>query len=74
MCRPSYGLPTSNRALEKARGNVSQEACERALARVKAERTWIIEERQRLLAQVKTLEQGQAALLGLAQVRERLAQ
>ncbi len=29
---------------------------------------------ERLLAQVRTLEQGQATLLGLAQVRERLAQ
>ncbi|MEK7777325.1 MAG: hypothetical protein AAB303_01700, partial [Chloroflexota bacterium] len=64
----------TNLALEKARGNVSQEAYERALARVKAERTWITEERQRLETQNKTLEQGQAALLGFAQVRERLAQ
>jgi len=64
----------TNLVLEKARGNVSQEAYERALARVKAERTWITEERERLQSQLQTLEQGQAALLGLAQMRERLAQ
>ena len=63
----------TNLALEKARGNVSQEAYDRALARVRAERTWIIEERERLQSQLQTLEQGQAALLGLAQARERLA-
>ncbi|MBI2867868.1 MAG: recombinase family protein [Chloroflexi bacterium] len=63
----------TNLALEKARSNVSPEAYERALARVRAERTWIAEERQRLESQLKMLDQGHAALRGLAQVRQQLA-
>ncbi len=64
----------TNLALENARGNISAEGYGRALARVKAERTWINDERQRLQAQINTLEHGHAALLGLAQVREQIAQ
>ncbi len=64
----------TNLALEHARRNISAEAYGRALARVKAERTWINEERQRLQSQIETLEHGHAALLGLAQVRGQIAQ
>jgi len=63
----------ANLVMEKATGKASPEAYERCLALVKAERAWISEERQRLQAQLDTIQQGEAALLGLAQVRERLA-
>ena len=59
--------------MERATGKASPEAYERCLALVKAERVWISEERQRLQAQLETIRQGEATLLGLAQVRERLA-
>lgn len=59
--------------MEKAIGSASPESYERCLALVKAERTWITEERQRLQAQVSTITDGQEALLGLAQIRETLA-
>ncbi len=63
----------ANLLMERARGSASPEAFERCLALVKAQRTWIAEERQRLLAQLETIRHGEATLLGLAQVRERLA-
>jgi len=63
----------TNLVMEKATGAASPEAYERCLALVKAERTWIIDERERLQAQVRTITQGQETLLGLAQIRERLA-
>ena len=63
----------ANLVMDKATGMASLESYERCLAAVKAERTWITEERQRLQAQVSTITDGQEALLGLAQIRERLA-
>ncbi|MDP2948104.1 MAG: recombinase family protein [Chloroflexota bacterium] len=63
----------TNLLLEKARGDASSEAYARAMARLKAERAWIVEERQRLQAQLVTARQGEALVLGLAQARERLA-
>ena len=63
----------ANLLMERAAGNASPEAFERCIAQLKAERTWIAEERQRLQGQLDTIQQGGAMLLGLAQVRERLA-
>ena len=63
----------ANLVMEKATGKASPEANERCLALVKAEQAWISEERQSLKAQLDTIRQGEATLLGLAQVRERLA-
>ena len=63
----------ANLVMDKATGTASLESYERCLALVKAERTWITEERQRLQAQVSTITDGQEALLGLAQTRDRLA-
>lgn len=63
----------ANLVMDKATGKASPEAYERCLALVKAERIWISEERQRLQAQLDTVQQGEATLLGLAQMRERLA-
>jgi len=63
----------ANLVMEKATGKASPEAYERCLALVKAERAWITEERERLQAQINTIREGQSTLLGLAQVRERLA-
>lgn len=62
----------ANLVMEKATGKASPEAYERCLALVKAERAWIAEERQRLQAQLGVIQQGEATLLGLAQMRERL--
>jgi hypothetical protein len=61
----------ANLVMDKATGKASPEAYERCLALVKAERIWISEERQRLQAQLDTVQQGEATLLGLAQMRER---
>jgi hypothetical protein len=63
----------TNLVMEKATGAASLEAYERCLALVKAERIWITEERERIQAQVLTITQGQETLLGLAQVREKVA-
>ncbi len=63
----------ANLVMERATGKASPEAYERCLALVKAGRVWISEERQRLQAQLETVRRGEATLLGLAQVRERLA-
>jgi hypothetical protein len=59
--------------MDKATGAASPEAYDRCLAMVKAERTWITEERHRLQAQVQAITCGQGAILGLAQIRESLA-
>jgi len=63
----------ANLVMERATGEASPEAYERCLALVKAERVWISEEHPRLQAQLETIRQGEATLLGLAQVRETLA-
>lgn len=63
----------ANLVMDKATGTATPEAYERCLALVKAERTWIAEERQRLHDQVSTITEGREALLGLAQIRDRLA-
>jgi hypothetical protein len=63
----------ANLVMDKATGTASPESYERCLALVKAESTWIIEERQRLQAEVHTITDGQEALLGLGQIKERLA-
>ncbi len=63
----------ANLVMERATGKASPEAYERCLALVKAERAWVSEERQRLQPQLNTIQQGEATLLGLAQMREKLA-
>jgi hypothetical protein len=63
----------ANLVMDKATGTATPEAYERCLTLVKAERTWIAEERQRLHDQVSTITDGREALLGLAQIRDRLA-
>ncbi|MFH1140560.1 MAG: recombinase family protein [Chloroflexota bacterium] len=63
----------TNLLLEKARGDASPEAYDRAMASLRAEGAWIVEERQRLQVQLDTARNGEAALFGLAQARERLA-
>jgi hypothetical protein len=63
----------ANLVMDKATGSASPESYEQCLSLVKAERTWITEERQRLQAQVSTITDGREALLGLAQIRESLA-
>jgi hypothetical protein len=62
----------ANLLLERAKGNASPEAYEQCLALTRAERTWIAEERQRLEAQRDTMLRGEATLLGLAEMREKL--
>jgi hypothetical protein len=63
----------ANLVMEKATGKASPEAYERCLALNRAERTWLCEEKQRLEEQLETLADGQATMLGLAQMREKLA-
>ena len=60
------------RASRDASRDVSPEAYERALARVKAQRVWVTEERQRLQAEREAVQKREGVVLGLREARESL--
>jgi hypothetical protein len=62
----------TNLVMDRATGRATPEAYERCLALVKAKRTWISEERQRLQDQLDCVEEGQMTLVRLSQIRESL--
>jgi len=62
----------ANLVVAKASGDASPEAYERALTRVKAQLSWIAEERQRLQAELETVQKRERVALGLREARKRL--
>jgi len=56
----------------RIRGKVSEEAYEKQLALLQAERRWIQEHRERLKAELAKLKSESASLIGLEQLRARL--
>lgn len=62
----------ANLVVAKASGDASPEAYERALTRVKAQLAWIAEERQRLQAEMETVQKHERVALGLREARKRL--
>jgi hypothetical protein len=62
----------TNLVVAKASGDASPEAYERALTRVKAQLSWIAEERQRLQAELDTVQKHERVALGLREARKRL--
>ena len=70
MGRQSEGQLIFDRAHKEG----SPEAFEMAFSRLKAERAWVAEERERLLKDLETTGQKEGALLGLAEARDRLCQ
>ena len=62
----------TNLLLEKARGNASDEAFERTISMVKAERSWIAEEQERLRGQLEATQRVEALTLNLEKIRERV--
>ena len=62
----------TNLVVARASGDASSEAYERALARVRAQRLWITEERQRLQAELETVQKREGVVLGLRETREEL--
>ena len=62
----------TNLVVARASGDASPEAYERALTRVKAQQSWIAEERQHLQAELETVRKRERVALGLREARERL--
>jgi hypothetical protein len=59
---------------DRAHKEGSPEAFEMAFSRLKAERAWVAEERDRLLTDLETTRQKQGAILGRTEARDRLCQ
>ncbi|MFC1994854.1 hypothetical protein ACFLVK_00390 [Chloroflexota bacterium] len=62
----------TNLVMSRASGDASAEAYERALTLVKAQRTWVAGERQRLQDELVAVQRQEGVVLGLRGVRETL--
>ena len=62
----------TNLVVAKASGDASPEAYERALTRVKAQLSWIAEERKRFQAELETVRKRERVALRLCEARKRL--
>jgi len=62
----------TNIVVEKALGKASPEAYDQALARMKAQKAWISEERERLCIELATAQRNEGVIISLGLARERL--
>jgi len=62
----------TNLVIGKAIGDASPEAYDRALAQIKAQKAWIVEERERLQAELAAAQRHNGALISIGEARERL--
>jgi len=71
--KESKALATETQlVMAKATGDASPEAYDRALSLIRAEKTWITEERERLQTELTASQEQQNLIIGLSQIRERL--
>ena len=62
----------TNLVMGKATEDASPEAYDQALAQIKAQKTWIAEERERLQAELAAAQRHNGALISIGEARERL--
>lgn len=71
--KESKALDTeANLLLDRATGEASEEAYRRALARVRAEKAWISEEKERLQHQLSAAHRHEGAVIHISEAREKL--